>query len=186
MIKQILKNYITISLISFSIIIVLVIRMNSYNSFRYDGKQLHEGRYYLGKILSTSKKNFDKIKNIEFRNLEKFIATNKLSKQGERFIIYTSQTETKVQTIIAIPLKNCPELDLSPKLICNYFPKQDVIAVSHKGYLSNREDGWKILDKKLIDINKKIFNAPFEVLWLDSSQTKDSTKWLTSLYYPIR
>jgi len=160
--------------------------MNSNKSFTYEGKQLHKGRYYLGKILLTSKKNFDKIKNIEFRNLEKFIETNKLSKQGERFIIYTSQTETKVQAIIAIPLKNCPELDLSPKLVCNYFPKQDVIGVTYKEHLSNREEGWKILDKELIKLNKKIFNAPFEVLWVDSSQTKDSSKWITSLYYPIR
>lgn len=186
MIKKILKNYLTTSLILFSIIIALIIRMNSYNSFTYEGKQLHEGRYYLGKILSTSKKNFDIIKNIEFRNLENFIAKNKLSKKGERFIIYTSQSKTRVQTIIAIPLKNCPELDLSPKLVCNYFPKQDVIGVTRKGYLSNRDEGWKILDKELIEVNKKIFNAPFEVLWLDSSQTKDSSKWLTSLYYPIR
>ncbi|MBC91445.1 MAG: hypothetical protein CMC67_04870 [Flavobacteriaceae bacterium] len=186
MILKKLKNYLIISFVIISIILVLIGRTYFYSSYKYIGKQIHEGGFYLGKILSTSKKNFDKIKDIEYKNLEKFISSNKLSKNGKRFIIYTSQTEKKIESIIAIPLKNCPELNLTPKLVCNYFPTQDVIGVTHDGYPTNKDRGWKILDKHLIDINKKIFNAPFEVIWKGSYETKDSTKWITGLYYPIR
>ena len=181
-----MKNYLIILFIVIIIIIVLIGRTFFYSSYEYKGKQIHEGGFYLGKILSTSKKNFDKIKDLEYKNLERFISSNKLSKNGKRFIIYTSQTKTKIESIIAIPVKNCPKLDLTPKLVCNYFPTQDVIGVIHNGYSTDKDKAWKILDKHLIDINKKIFNAPFEVIWQGFSETKDSTKWITGLYYPIR
>ena len=186
MINKKLKKYLIILFITISIILVLTGRKFFLNPYEYKGKQIHEGGFYLGKILSTSKKNFDKIKDIEYKNLEKFISSNKLSISGKRFIIYTSQTKTKIESIIAIPLKNCPEINLTPKLVCNYFPRQDVIGLTYEGYRSNKDRGWKILDQYLIDINKKIFNAPFEVIWQGSYETKDSTKWITGLYYPIR
>tara|TARA_B100001057_G_scaffold501198_2_gene621841 strand:+ start:9067 stop:9672 length:606 start_codon:yes stop_codon:yes gene_type:complete len=181
-----LKKYKLILFFIVFVSIILIINDLSYNQYEYHGKQIHEGGFYLGKILSSSKKNFDKIKNIEFKNLEKFITQNRLSKNGNRFVIYTLRTEKKIQSIIAVPVTDCPKLNLYPKMVCNYFPKQDVIGLSYNGHMINRDQAWEILDNKLLKENKKIFNAPFEVLWYGPTETVDSTEWITGIYYPIR
>ena len=189
MIKNLNNNLGEVVIIIFIVAFILFIAINpskfkSIDNFK--GKQLHKGGYYIGKILSTSKKYFDYTQQLEFKYLNQFIKDNKLSKNGFPFIIYTSRSEESIQYIIAIPIDNCPEINLPLKFVCNYFPKQDVLTVIHEGYLHDRYKAWIILDKELSKENKKIFNAPFEVFWKGAEQSKDSTAWLTGLYYPIK
>ncbi len=193
MIKKLINNA-NFSLKEFVIVIAIIffILIISLNPFEYKstndyrGKQIHEGGYYFGKILSTPKKNFDKIQKIEFKKLIQLIENNKMSINGFPFIIYTSRLEELVQYIIAIPIEDCIEINLPLKHVCNYFPKQDVLTVIHEGYLFDRDKAWSILDEKLLIENKKVFNVPFEVFWKGLEQDKDSTTWKTGLYYPIR
>ena len=172
--------------------IILLIIIISINQFKfkstdyYRGKQLHQGGFYVGKILSTPTISIDKVQKNEFKKLNTFMNDEKLSKNGFPFIIYTSKNEKLTQYIIAIPIEDCENVDLPLKFVCNYFPKQDVLTVIHEGYLYDRYKGWKILDDEIIKKKKKIFNAPFEIFWKGIEQSKDSTTWVTGLYYPIK
>ena len=169
------------------LLIFLTINLSKFKSTNdYRGKQIHQGGLYIGKILSTSTKHFDKIQKDEFSKLNQFMIENKLNKNGFPFIIYTSKNQESIQYIIGIPIENCNEIVLPSKFVCNFFPKQDVLTVVHQGYLYDRNEGWRILDNKIAKMNKKIFNAPFEVYWKGLEQTKDSTTWITGLYYPIK
>tara|TARA_B100000686_G_C16805244_1_gene989532 strand:- start:8916 stop:9470 length:555 start_codon:yes stop_codon:yes gene_type:complete len=175
-------------LISFSIILLIIffLKKSFISTTEYKGKQIHEGGFYLGKILLTPNENFEKTQIKEFKELKKFISTNKLFVNGSSFIIYTSRSKTNTQYIIAVPVKQCSDILLPSKFVCNYYPKLDVLSVVHKGYLSKRYKGWEILDQYLKLKKKILINAPFEVFWKGIEQTKDSTKWITGLYYPIK
>ncbi|MDG2372408.1 MAG: hypothetical protein P8L83_07310 [Flavobacteriaceae bacterium] len=189
MIKNLNNNLGEVVIIIFIVAFILFIAINP-SKFKsiddFKGKQLHKGGHYIGKILSTSKKNFDHTQKLEFKYLNQFIKDNKLSKNGFPFIIHTSHSEESIQYIIAIPIVHCPENTLPLKFVCNYFPKQDVLAVIHEGYLHDRYKGWEMLENEVAKQNIKIFNAPFEVFWKGAEQSKDSTTWLTGLYYPIQ
>ena len=189
MIKNLNKNFGEVVIIISIVTFILFIAINS-SKFKsiddFKGKQLHKGGFYIGKILSTSKKDLDRTQQLEFKYLNQLIKDKKLLKNGFPFIIYTSRSEESIQYIIAIPIGNCPEINLPLKFVCNYFPKQDVLAVIHKGYLHDRYKAWTILEKEMSIQNKKLFNAPFEVFWKGTEQSKDSTTWLTGLYYPIK
>lgn len=193
MIKKLINN-LNFSFKEFIIVatVLIIILIVSINPFKfqskndYRGKQIHQGGFYIGKILSTPTINIDKTQKIEFRKLKKFIIDKKLLMNGFPFIIYTSKNEESTQYIIAIPIEDCNNLDLPLKFVCNYFPKQDVLTVIHEGYLYDRHEGWVILDNEIIKKKKKIFNAPFEIFWKGIEQSKDSTTWITGLYYPIK
>ncbi len=193
MIKKLIKNLnysfqelIITSLIILTIILIAFNQSKFKSTNEYKGMQLHQGGFYIGKILSTPTLVFDKTQKLEFKKLNKYIISKKLSKNGFPFIIYTSKNEESTQYIIAIPIENCNEIDLPLKFVCNYFPKQDVLTVVHEGYLNDRNEAWEILDKEITKQNKKIFNAPFEVFWKGLEQSRDSTAWITGLYYPIK
>ena len=169
------------------LIILIAIKQSEFKSIDlYKGKQLHQGGYYIGKILKTPKNIFDSTIKTEFKNLNKVIEDNDLIKNGYPFIIYTSKTNEFIQYIAAIPVNNCDKIKQPAKYVCNYFPKQDVLTVIHKGFLQDRNKGWKILKNEIAKNEKKLLNAPFEVFWKGIEQSKDSTKWLTGLYYPIK
>ena len=51
-------------------------------------------------------------------------------------------------------------------------------------YASNEIKGYS--NSTIAKNEKKLLNAPFEVFWKGIEQSKDSTKWLTGLYYPIK
>lgn len=193
MIKKLIKNLnygFKETIITFFVILILFIVAIQQSRFKssneYKGKQLHQGGIYIGKILSTPSKYFDKIQKDEFSKLNEFINKKELTRNGPPFIIYTSKNNESTQYIIAIPIDDCNNINLPLKFVCNYFPKQDVLSVIHKGYLHDRGKAWEILDKELHKKSKKIFNAPFEVFWKGFEQNKDSTTWITGLYYPIK
>jgi len=193
MIKKLIENlnykfkesFIVLFFIFF--ITFIVIKQSEFKSIdEFKGKQIHLGGNYIGKILSSSAINFDSNKNKEFKKLNKFLKKNKLTRNGFPFTIYTSRSQQTIQYIAAIPIKDCKKINLPIKLVCNYFPKQDVLTVIHKGYLNDRNKGWEILEKELLIKDKELFNAPFEVYLNGIEQTKDSTTWITGLYYPIK
>ncbi len=172
---------------SFMLLIIIAISLSGFKSSNnYKGKQLHQGGLYIGKILSSSSLSFDRNQKQEFRKLNNFIIDNNISKNGFPFIIYTSKTEEVIQYIVALPVESCKNIKLPLKFVCNYFPKQDVLTVIHEGYLFDRNKAWHILDSEISKQNKKIFNAPFEIFWKGNEQSRDSTTWITGVYYPIK
>jgi effector-binding domain-containing protein len=113
-----------------------------------------------------------------------FISKNGIKESNPPFAIYHKfdgnifDMEAGIPVDKLIPSKN--KIIKSGK----FSPSQAVVAYYYgpyeKDYLAHQQ-----LKKWIKKHNKKIINSPFEVYVSDPSMEKDSSKWLTKIYYPF-
>jgi hypothetical protein len=94
----------------------------------------------------------------------------------------TDRTNYKVQ--VALPVnKKLPELgDISSKQMLK---DGNILTAEVIGGLNKIDGAMEQFEKYISDYQRSIIAIPFQSLITDRSKEKDSTRWVTKIYYPV-
>jgi effector-binding domain-containing protein/uncharacterized protein YndB with AHSA1/START domain len=108
----------------------------------------------------------------------------KLQMAGAPFAIYYSDSETAWEFDAAIPVNSPGKADENIKpgslpagnaVVAHYFGAYDNLGVAHKA-----------VDNYIAKNNKEKNGSPWEVYLTDPGAEKDTAKWQTDVYYPVK
>jgi effector-binding domain-containing protein len=115
--------------------------------------------------------------------LREYIKTNNLKVVGYPFSIYYSFTQDEVDFLIGIPTENSGKDSKTIK--SGKIEPCKVVTLDYYGPYSGIEKGYSVINKWIADNKKKVSGEPFEIYIANSENEKDSTKWLTKIFFPI-
>ena len=111
------------------------------------------------------------------------IGKQKLTVKGQPFAIYYSESNTNFEFDAAIPVEKKGKADGMVKP--GEFMEGNAVLAYFYGDYSNTPLAHEAIDKYIKDHNKKIAGPPWESYETDPMVEKDTSKWLTKVYYPI-
>ncbi len=120
---------------------------------------------------------------INFKELKMFIEKNKLKMTNVAFSIYYSFTKDEVEYEAGIPVEKCKTGNNKIKI--GQMKACKAIVTDYYGPYSGLGKEYEVIEKWIVDNKKKISGLPFEMYITGPITEKDSTKWLTKIYYPV-
>jgi effector-binding domain-containing protein len=120
-----------------------------------------------------------------YGELVTFMVTNQLNQpDAPVFAIYHSWTGTSTVLEAGIPIDSEVKGNNRVNFINTYAGK--AIVCKHYGPYENTEKAHYEIDEWAKANDVEIAGAPWEVYVTDPGQEKDSSKWLTEIYYPVK
>jgi effector-binding domain-containing protein len=117
------------------------------------------------------------------RVLRDYISKKELKITLSPFRLFNSISKKEIDLTTGIPVEKADSAQDS--IIVGHILPCKVAFVNYIGSYSGLNNGHEAI-KKWIDVNKrKIIGSPFELYITDSLNEKDSTRWLTKIFYPI-
>lgn len=114
-----------------------------------------------------------------------FIAKNNIKQAGAPFAIYHSHSREKVEFEACIPVESVAVRPVG-KIYETEIKEGNAIVVEYYGDPKKSAIGHIAIDK-YVAINKKtVIGSPWEEYITDPLAVKDTAKWLTKIYYPIK
>jgi effector-binding domain-containing protein len=115
--------------------------------------------------------------------LREYNKTNNLKVIGYPFSIYYCYTQDEVDFLTGIPTENTGKDTKTIK--SGKIGPCKVASLDYYGPYSGIEKGYNVINKWIADNKKKVSGEPFEIYITNSENEKDSTKWLTKIFFPI-
>jgi effector-binding domain-containing protein len=115
--------------------------------------------------------------------LREYIKTNNLKVIGSPFSIFFSFTVDKIDFLTGIPTEDTGKD--SKTIISGKIDSCKVATLDYYGPYSGIEKGYSVINKWIDDNKKKGSGEPFEIYITNRENEKDSTKWLTRIFFPI-
>ncbi|MBL7857677.1 MAG: SRPBCC family protein [Cyclobacteriaceae bacterium] len=119
-----------------------------------------------------------------FGELYGVVAKAKVQMAGPPFCLYPSYTEESMDMVCAVPVP------ANAKLPAKYKIQQTsggpVVKGIHKGSYHTINGVYTQLDQYIANKKLEINGAPWEVYITDPEEVKDTTQWITEVYYPVK
>jgi effector-binding domain-containing protein len=112
------------------------------------------------------------------------LAKSKVESNGKPFCIYPKYSEESMDMICAVPVPR--DAKLGSKYKISEGPGGRAIKATHLGNYATLTETYQQLDKYVEFRNLEISGAPWEVYVTDPTVEKDTAKWVTEVYYPVR
>lgn len=118
-----------------------------------------------------------------YKTITDFLKKNNLGIAGYLCAFYHSFTPDKIEVECAIPINkllpsegavNVSVMKAGKAVVANYFGPYTGTSKAHQA-----------INQWIVEHHKKIMGSPWEVYITDPMTEKDTTKWLTKVYYPI-
>ena len=119
-----------------------------------------------------------------FGELYGAVAKAKVEMTGPPFCMYPSYSEESMEMICAVPVP--ADAKLPAKYILAQTSGGDAVKAIHKGAYKTLKDTYDQLDQYIAYKRLKISGAPWEVYITDPEEVKDTTQWITEVYYPVK
>ena len=142
---------------------------------------------YVGLKHTMSPKDMDAIsKEMEKRYTELYtnLQKSKVKITGSPFCLFPSYSEESMDMVCAVPV------DTYAKLPAKYKVEQTqggrAVKAVHKGAYDKMQPVHDQLNQYIEFKKLEINGAPWEVYVTDPTMEKDTTKWITEIYYPVK
>ncbi len=112
-----------------------------------------------------------------------FMKKNNLKQNGALLAIYHSYSPEKIDMECAVPLDKTAKGEGEIKV--SEMKAGKVAKLNYYGAYDKMEGAHNALHKWIDDNHKKMNGSPWEVYVSDPMNEKDTSKWLTEIYYPI-
>lgn len=113
-----------------------------------------------------------------------FMRMNNIKQAGPPFSFYHSHTSTEVDMEPGVPVNVLPKT-LSGNIKSSEIKKGNAVVAEFFGPHEESAAAHIAIDKWVMEHNKKVTGSPWEVYVTDASVEKDTSKWLTKVYYPV-
>lgn len=113
-----------------------------------------------------------------------YIQKNKLTQTAPVLAFYHSFSPEKIDLECAIPVDKKAKSESGIAVID--FPSSHVVVAHYYGEYKGSEAAHLAIDKWIKDKNMIITGSPWEVYVTDPFLEKDTSKWLTDVYYPVK
>jgi effector-binding domain-containing protein len=140
---------------------------------------------YIGIKDSCSMADMSKKMGELYGELGAFMKKSKIEANQPPFAMYLSYTAQSTVFIAGFPVKK-PIKKLSGRIF--YMETSPVTAAFalHTGSYMKVERVYNAMDEWIKMNNKKIAGAPWEVYLTDPATEKDTSKWMTEVYFPVQ
>lgn len=118
-----------------------------------------------------------------FKELMTFVDKYKIKTIGVPFSIYYSFSIDKVDFETGIPVESCKAS--TNKIKVKQMKTSKVIVADYYGPYSGLGKEYEVILKWIVENKKKVNGAPIEMYLTDPMKEKDTSKWLTKIFYPI-
>jgi effector-binding domain-containing protein len=139
--------------------------------------------YYVGIREKIKPSEIARRMNMNFKELMTYVEKNKLKMTNAPFSICYSFTKDEVDYEAGVPVENCKIS--TDKIKVKQLKISKVIIADYYGPYSGLGKEYEAIGKWIVDNKKKVSGAPLEMYITDPVTEKDTSKWLTKIYYPI-
>ena len=146
-------------------------------------KQLTE-QHYLSYHDTASVATISQKLGMAYGEIGQVIGAQKLEVVGAPFAIYYSQSSTNFEFDAALPVSKAGKD--AGKVKAGKIAAGNAVVVSFYGDYSQTPLAHETADKFIASEKKQIIGAPWEEYVTDPQAEKDTMKWLTRVYYPIK
>ncbi|MBN8702339.1 MAG: SRPBCC family protein [Bacteroidetes bacterium] len=119
-----------------------------------------------------------------FGELMTFTQTNKLQLAGPVFALYHGQSENEIDLETCIPVADFPA-KAEGRIKATQLQPIKAVMYDYYGPYSKLSEAHAKINDWINHNSKKVNGSPREVYITDPVMEKDSTKWLTKIYYPV-
>jgi effector-binding domain-containing protein len=119
----------------------------------------------------------------DYDMLDDYMKKNKMQMNGAPFAIYNSYSPEKVEMEAAAPISG--EGKSSGKITAGKVKAGKVVMAKYTGPYSGTGKVHAAIADYIKKNNKKMTGSPWETYVTDPMQTKDSTQYVTIVYYPV-
>ncbi len=155
----------------------------------YDGYSIHKDkiniRFFLSSI-DSAQMNFMKDKiGKDFAKILNTLTLAKIKPQGYpmvQWIRYSPKGISKYRCLIQTKKKQQSSGDIKTYTI----PEGNFVWVKYIGPYSKSAIAWENINKYIKNNNLTVAGAPFEEYIIGPSNSADSSKWITNIYFPVK
>jgi effector-binding domain-containing protein len=119
-----------------------------------------------------------------FKKITDHMQASKLNFAGPVFTFFHSFSPEKIDMECAVPVNKMAKS--SNDVTVKEMPASKAAVVDFYGWYANSHRAHAALNQWIKDHNKTMNGAPYEVYITDPMVEKDTTKWLTKIYYPYK
>jgi len=119
-----------------------------------------------------------------YGQISTFMNTKGLKPTGSPFAIYHSFSTDEIDMEAGIPINR--EANSAENIRFQKRNGGKVIMVEHHGSYDKIGNIHDQVNQWIIRQNKKVIGSPWEVYVTDPQKEKDTSKWITEIYYPIK
>jgi len=120
-----------------------------------------------------------------FGELMPFIGQNMIKPISSPIAIYYSFSPEKVVFEIGLPIEASVKVKTNNRIKINELPKSEVVIANHYGAYDKLALTYAEIDKWFAENNKTRGKLAWEEYITDPRTEKDTTKWLTKVYYQL-
>ncbi len=146
-------------------------------------EQLTE-KFYLAYHDTASVSTVSEKLGMAYGEIGKAIGAQKLEEIGAPFAIYYSESNTMFEFDAALPVSKAGKD--AGKVKAGKIAAGNAVVVSFYGDYSQTPLAHETADNFIVKEKKQIIGAPWEEYVTDPQAEKDTAKWLTKVYYPIK
>jgi effector-binding domain-containing protein len=119
-----------------------------------------------------------------YEELTTALASSKVEMAGAPFAFFPVFEETAMEMVCALPV--AAGARVSGKYTVAQLPATKAVKAIHLGSYDNLEDSHSQVNQFIQYKKLEIAGAPMEVYLTDPMAEKDTAKWVTEIYYPIK
>ena len=109
---------------------------------------------------------------------------SKVQPNGNAFALFPKYSPESMDFVCAIPV--APDAKLPAKYPMMQTPEGTAVKAVHMGSYNNLESTHKEINKYIEFKKYTVSGAPWEVYVTDPTIEKDTAKWITEIYYPVK
>ena len=119
-----------------------------------------------------------------FMKIGSYLGEKQIQPVGPPVTIWQSWSDTLSEMIVGFPVNKEVKGNDEFKVIDSY--EGEVLSILHKGAYDEQHKTWQVLMENIEKMGLETAGAPWEVYITDPQTEKDTSKWLTKLYQPIK
>jgi effector-binding domain-containing protein len=108
----------------------------------------------------------------------------KVAVTGYPFALYPSFSETSMEMVCSLPVAADAKVPVKYKVMRSFEGK--AVKAVHKGSYNTLESTHAQINQYIEMKKLEIISAPWEVYVTDPEVVKDTTQWITEVYYPVK
>ena len=119
-----------------------------------------------------------------FMKLGTYMGENKIQPLGSPVTIWKSWSDSISEMTVGFPVNEKVEGKGEIKVIQSYGGK--ALSIIHKGAYADQHKTWQLLMDNIKKMGLEAAGSPWEVYLTDPQTEKDTSKWLTKMYQPVK
>ena len=133
---------------------------------------------------SADMENMSEVMPKLFMKLGSYMGENQIQPLGSPVTIWESWSDSISEMTVGFPVNEEVEGNGDIKVIQSYSGK--ALNIIHKGAYADQHKTWQILMDNIDKMGLEATASPWEVYLTDPQTEKDTSKWLTKMYQPVK